>query len=1090
METGMWVRVNVWMVILLFPLSNYAQSPLFKELSPEKTHLHFSNNLKENKTQNIFVDFNFYSGAGVSIGDFNNDGLPDLYFTSNQEGNKLFKNLGNMQFEEVTETSHTAGKEGWTSGSTLADVNGDGLLDIYVCQSGQFPSGEILHNQLFINEGNFQFSEQSETYGLNDPGRSLQATFFDYDRDNDLDVYVVNRPFNFNAQLLERVKAEMHPNSKETDRLYRNDNGKFVDVTDQAGMRNFGFGLNAIACDFNNNGFIDLFVCNDYSEPDHYWINQGNGTFKMAQNSSFLHLSNFSMGSDFGDFNNDGNQDLMVVDMMAKDNRRKKTNMSGMDEETFWEMVNLGRHFQYMQNVLQLNNGNGTFSDVAELSGISNTDWSWSPLLADFDNDGWQDLFVSNGMRKEVRNNDFAKKLVGIPMNEMEVQWENLSQRMPVEPIPNFCYQNNGDLTFSDRSNEWGLAKAGFSTGAAVADLDLDGDLDLVLNNIDEPASIFENQSSHKRSLRIKAVGPPANAFGLNLKAKLVTSAGIQSRELTLTRGFKSSSEPILHFGLAPDEEIQSLSLIWPDGKEQELSEINENQLFLAQYKEAFGRSEPHPAIPQAFFPFTHFSGLDFTHEEKWYNDFEKEVLIPHQYSQNGPMLAKGDLNGDNLEDLFVGGAAGQAAGIYLQSAGGKFKRIAQPALVQDSTHEDMGAVFTDTDLDGDLDLLIASGSNEKPKADLWYQHRLYLNDGQGQFTKDETRLPELAFSGSRVRVADMDGDGDEDVFIGGRLIPGEYPRPASSVLLRNDDGKYVNITQELAPELTELGLVTDAVWVDIDQDKDLDLLVCGEWMSIEWFEQKEGKFVRSTKGTGLEQKVGWWYSLQIADVDEDGDQDLIAGNLGLNSKYQASDAEPFEVYSDDMDENGTLDIVLGYNADGKTFPVRGRQCSSEQVPKILENFPNYETFGNATLIDVYGDALNKSLHYSANWMASSLILNNGNGTFSYQALPNSAQLSTANTLITQDFTGDGHLDILVAGNLFTAEVETARHDASVGAFLKGDGTGNFSALSLAESGFFAQGDVKDMAVLKDDSGKRIIVITRNGGPLKVFRER
>lgn len=1077
-------------IIMVMSISLPSQSPRFQELDAAITQVVFENGLVGSDSQNIFIDFNYYSGGGVAIGDFDNDGLPDLYFSGNQVGNAMYRNLGGMRFEDVTERSGTKGLGGWNTGVTVADVNGDGLLDLYVCRSGQFKSRKTLPNLLFINEGDFRFREQAVEYGLADPGRSVQATFFDLDQDNDLDVYIANRPENFYTPQDKRLKAERFPNSVETDRLYRNDDGKFTDITDQAGVRNWAFGLNVLANDFDGDGLIDLFVSNDFAEPDFYWKNNGNGTFKMWQNASFLHISNFSMGADAGDINNDGHRDLVVVDMVAKDNRRKKTNMSGMEPETFWRMVDAGHNYQYMQNVLQVNNGNGTFGDIAELAGVAYTDWSWSPILADFDNDGYEDLFVSNGMRKDVRNNDSARDSVQMVLKDLFANWEKFTNELPEEPIANFCFRNQGDLSFQDKSESWGLAKKGYSTGAAVADLDLDGDLDLVLNNVDERASIFENKLSSNRSLRIRPKGPPRNLFGLNLKAELTTTKGKQTRELTLTRGFRSSSEPILHFGLQEGEQIRTLKLTWPDGKVQLISEVKEGKVLTVDYQNAEAKVAEEKNSSTLFTSFTRGSGLDFVHEDSWYDDFINEILLPHQYSQNGPMLAVGDLNGDGQADLFVGGAKGQAAGLFLQQANGRFVRSPQASLEDDATHEDMGAIFSDVDLDGDQDLIVTSGSNEMPAGDPWYRHRLYRNDGQGNLVKDPSFLQDYHFSASRIHAADFDNDGDEDLFIGGRIIPGAYPQPASSVILRNEGGKFKDVTQEVAPELKALGLVTDAVWADMDQDEDLDLLVCGEWMSIEWFRNDGSTFSRKTQGSGLGEKVGWWYSLVAADMDGDGDQDLVAGNLGLNAKYQASDSDPFEVYSNDMDKNGSLDIVLGYSSEGKTYPVRGRECSSQQVPQIKKDFPSYEAFGNATILDVYGDALERSLHYSANWMASSYIENLGQGRFQYHALPNQAQLSSANSLLIEDFTGNGHSDILLAGNLFASEVETQRHDASIGVLLEGDGKGGFRPMSFEESGFFAQGDVKDMAMIKGNNGKKIVVIARSNMALKVVKER
>lgn len=1082
-------KYPVLLLLFLFWQNWGLTQTAFKELPPAQTGVSFNNQVREDSSWNVFRYLNIYNGGGVAIADFNNDDLQDIYFTGNQVSNRLYLNKGNLQFEDITQSSGTGGTEFWTTGVSIADVNGDGWLDIYVCQAGNYQSPEALKNLLYINNQDLTFTESAEKWGLADAGRSVQASFFDYNGDGKLDVYVVNHPANFNTPLDQRVAAERNPSHAESDHLYRQDNGHFTDVTEEAGVTNWAFGLSVLCSDLNNDGKPDIYVGNDYSEPDFYWINQGNGTFKSGALSSFLHISNFSMGSDIGDINNDGLQDLMVVDMMAKDNRRKKTNMSGMDEEAFWENVDLGRHYQYMQNVLQLNNGNGTFSEIAELSGMANTDWSWSPIIADFNNDGLQDVFVSNGMKKDVRDNDFSKTLIGLPLTELNANWKKLTDQMPAEKVRNFYYQNKGNLEFSDQSAASGLDHPGFSTGAAVADLDNDGDLDLVLNNVDERASIIENKLASPRSVRVFPKGKGANTFALGLKATLYTQKGIQSRELTLSRGFQSSSEPVLHFGLQADDKCEKLELTWPDGKKTVYTDFSSEGREKISYNLPAAIPSTKAEHPPLLKSCTKASGLRFTHREFFYDDYAREVLLPHTYSQNGPMLASGDANGDGRDDLFVGGAAGQTATLFLQKANGTFEVAKSQPWTAHADREDMAALFFDADGDGDQDIYVVSGSNEWEKDSPNYQDRLYINEGKGVFTDGSHRLPSLTFSGSRVRAADFDGDQDLDLLVCGRVQPGNYPYPAQSALLENKGSEFVNVTEDIAPGLAQAGMVSDACWADVDGDGDPDLMICGEWMAPTLYINQNGTFQNETANSGLENKTGWWYSLKAADMDGDGDMDFIAGNLGLNNKYRGSEAAPFEVYANDFDQNGKTDIVLGFQQDGVTYPVRGRQCSSEQVPSIKDKFPTYGEFGNASLIDIYGGGLQKALHYSANWMQSSYIENKGNGKFVVKALPNAAQISAVNGIEVHDLNEDGHPDLLLAGNMFNAEVETCRHDASVGCVLLGDGNGNFAPLPLSKSGFFAQGDVKDLIGLQSSSLGKLFVISRNNGPLKVFRQ-
>ncbi len=1059
----------------------------FQPIAAVESGITFSNNIKETAELNFFTYMNIYNGGGVAVGDVNNDGLPDLYFTGNMVPNKLYLNKGNLQFEDVTEKAGVAGSPYWTTGVTMADVNADGWLDIYVCQAGVYMGEEEkCANLLYLNNGDLTFTESAEKLGVADRARTNHATFFDYDGDDDMDLYVVNQPIQYHAPMDYRLEQEKSPRDLDTDKLFRQEaDGTFTDVTNEAGVRNWAFGLSVMAGDLNNDGWTDLYVANDYSEKDNYWFNQGNGTFKEGSYNAFNHTSNFSMGSDMADFNNDGLLDLVVLDMMAEDNRRKKTNMSGMNPEVFWENVDLGRHFQYMQNMLQLNNGNGTFSEIAELAGTAYTDWSWTALFSDLDNDGWKDLLITNGMRRDVRNNDFSKNLMGASLQEVFENYEELTANMPVEKVANYVFHNQGNLTFKNEAENWGLDHPGFTNGAVTADLDRDGDLDVVYNNLDETASIYENHSSSGAFLQVVPKGPKNNPFGIGVRVEITTEEGTQMQELTLTRGFLSSGEPLLHFGLGNAALIKELKATWPGGKQTTMQNLPVNGTIIIDHSQASSTNKTPPPTTPWFNSFTSQSEVRSMHRETPYNDFKHEVLLPHKQSHHGPKIAVGDVNGDGLDDFFVGGAAGHQGELWVQQSQQKFVLATSQPWAAHAASEDVDAVFFDVDNDKDLDLYIASGSNEWEAGASAYQDRLYLNN-KGTFTHAPNALPNIRESTGCVRPHDFDGDGDIDLFVGGRLVPRKYPFPARSTLLQNNGGVFTDVTLQVAPMLEKAGMVTDALWTDYDGDGDDDLMVAGEWMHLQTYRNHKGEFKKVK--TGLEEYTGWWFSLAECDPDGDGDKDYFAGNLGMNSKYKGVDGAPFEVYCDDFDNNNAYDIVLSYFNEGKAYPIRGRECSSQQMPSIKEKFPTYEAFGNATVDEVYGLGLNKALHYAANWMYTSYIENKGNGKFIVHALPNEAQLSATQGIVVADFNGDGYEDVVMAGNLFHAEVETCRHDASVGVVMQGDGKGGFEPLPLSTSGFFAAGDVKDLKMIQKKGQAPLLLISRNSAPVAVFK--
>ena len=1067
------------------------EEKLFVRKESNQTNIFFNNTLTETDTLNYMNYPYLYMGGGVAIGDINNDNIPDVYFTGNMVEDKLYLGKGNMKFEDITKKSFKNLDERWHTGVTMADVNNDGFLDIYVSVSGK---NSPRNNLLYINNKDLTFTESAKKYGLNDDGHSTQATFFDYDKDGDLDVYVANYPSTKFLEPIAYYKSKMDSLTlKDSDKLYKNNgNNTFTDVTEEAGVLNFGLSLSVTAADINNDGWTDLYVSNDFAGPDYLYINNKDGTFQNTINQSTNHTSYFGMGVDIADFNNDGLLDIMQLDMTPKDNYRSKANMASMSTEKFWEGVNSGFHHQYMINSIQLNRGNindsiPVFSEMSRLAGVSTTDWSWSPLFVDLDNDGWKDIFIANGTRREINNKDYFINLgqgsVFSNVSELES-----SLNIPSEKIDNYAFKNNGNLTFSKANDDWGLSFFGYSNGASYADLDLDGDLDLIISNIDSAAAIFENRAVdfHKKGyLRFSFKGSEKNPFGIGVKVKIENKGRQQFQELTTTRGFQSSSEPKLHFGLDTIQRIAKVTITWPDNKVEELSNVEGNQEIRIDYANAKLNVDPSKVNKAPIFTdVTNASNINYTHTENDFNDFEFEILLPHKTSNFGPGLAVIDVNADGLEDFFVGGAANSAGMLYFQNSDGTFRPSTNQPWSAHKNSEDMNTVFFDVDGDGDEDLYVVSGGNEFLSASKELQDRIYINDGMGNFSYSPKALPTVNQSGSCVKPFDYDYDGDLDLFVGGRLVPRKYPYPANSYILRNDSKngivKFTDVTPDVAPSMNALGLVTDAVWSDYDKDGDIDLLIVGEWMPITLFENDNGTFTRSISEE-FKNTTGWWFSIAARDMDNDGDDDYVVGNLGLNYKYRATQDKTFDVFVSDYDKNGKQDIVLGYYNDSIQYPVRGKQCSSQQIPNIERKYMDYNSFARATLEDIYtSTALENSLHYSAETFASSYIENLGDGDFKLSNLPNLAQLSSINSMVIKDFNNDNKPDILVAGNLFASEVETPRNDASMGLLLLSNGNGTFTEISTQQSGFIASKDVKNMKVLKTVNGISVLVANNN----------
>ena len=1095
----------------------YAQNgdPLFTQLPENYTNIYFNNKIVDKRDHNILIYSNYYGGAGVGIGDFNNDGLQDIFFAGNLVSDRVYQNLGDLQFKDVTQMSGIKVDGAWSSGVIIGDVNNDGWQDIYVTRELYDGNSEIRKNKLYINtsknntEQKITFNEMSKAYGLDNSERTRHAAFIDYDKDGDLDVFLLNQPPN-PGNFSEMYNVDLSQ-EKFAPRLYRNNGDQtFIDVSEKAGVLNPGFANSIAVFDANNDGWQDIYMSNDFDVADFFYLNNGDGTFQEIARECLRHISYFSMGVDVADINNDGNLDVMVVDMVAEDNYRIKSNMSGMDPKTFWKTVQKTGHYQYMFNTLQIYQGIESelpqYSDIAQFSGIASTDWSWSNIIADFDNDGYKDIYVTNGLMRDIRNTD-ADKAVSNYINRIVNEWikinpnkgdvsiwdiidlENVLDLIPSVKLSNYAYKNLNGYSFEKVSKAWGLDKKSFSTGCAYGDLDNDGDLDLIVNNVNDMAFVYRNNSNLKSEnnfLRVQLSDKANNSSLIGARVEISQANNIQTYEFTSVRGMYSSSEQIAHFGLSKDSNIDSIKVIWPNQKITVLSNIKANRLIQIDFN-----SSKLKEFNNSTYDRTLFKSIDIlkiAHRENAFNDYDKQVLLPHKMSELGPALAIGDVDGDGLEDLFMGAASGIAPSLYLQNNLGGFKKVTDKVWIEASKYEDLDALFVDIDNDGDLDLYVVSGGNEWTANSKNYRDRVYLNNGIGRFSYASGVLPEFSESGSSVRAFDFDQDGDKDLFVGGRHKPWEYPTPVSSRILKNENGIYKDVTKLIAPDLLDIGMVTDAVWLDFDQDGFTDLVLTGEWMPLTFIQNNNGEFSNTTLNSGLKNTEGWWYSLEKADMDNDGDMDLIAGNLGLNYKYKASEFEPFEIYYYDFDQNGNKDIVLSYYNFGEQFPLRGKSCSIQQVPKISQKFNSYNNFASASLMDVYGyHNLNSALNYKAKTFASSYFENKGNGKFTMTAFPKEAQFSNIDDILIFDFDNDGSKDILFVGNMYCSEIETTRNDAGIGLYLKGDGRGNFIAVSSEKSGFVIIGDAKTLKkiIVKN---KLIILVVLNNNRLKSFK--
>ncbi|MEO5603903.1 MAG: VCBS repeat-containing protein [Cyclobacteriaceae bacterium] len=1053
------------------------EEPVFKKVTSSHSGITFKNVVDEN-IHNFFDYFAYvYNGGGVGIGDINNDGLSDIYFTGNEIPNKLYLNLGNLKFRDISKTAGIEGTGRWNNGVTMIDINSDGLMDIYVCKGGWKETEAQRKNLLFINQGDLTFKEQAHEYGLDESGYSIHASFFDLDNDLDLDLYITNRPDTFDLPLTEMIRQKKLSAPSSRDKLYLNEKGKYTDIGLRAGItNNFGYALSVVTADLNNDGYTDIFVANDFAEGDYMYINQKDGTFKEQIKQTTNHISMYSMGTDVADINNDGLEDIMVSEMLPEDYNRSKISMPSMDVAGFNAIVDNGMHKQYMHNALHLNQGNLFFSEISQLSGVAKTEWSWSCLLSDFDNDGHRDLFVANGYKRDVFDGDAQQKLAAYiksnmhkyqsPAEMMEKGFKEFINVYDPIRVNNYVFRNKGNLQFADVSEAWGFQDPGFSNGAAVGDLDNDGDLDLVVNNLDDEAFLYENTSASRNNyLMLHLKGPRENRNGIGAKVTLYCHGELQYFENKTVRGYLSSNDPVVHFGLGRTQIVDSLKVVWNDGAETRLKNIKANQKMEVRYDASERPQSLKPDNNKTIFSETPaLITKNFKHAENPVNEYETQILLPHMFSRSGPFISIGDVNKDGQEDFFIGGAAGQAGSVYVQQNGQLHKKVTT-ALEKDKDYEDMGSAFFDADRDGDLDLYVVSGGSEFPQGSAMYQDRLYLNNGRGDFTS--AGLPSTISSGSCVVPYDVDGDGDLDIFRGGQVIAGTYPKDPQSYLLINEKGTFVDKTSSIAPLLSRAGMVNAAVWTDLTGDNKSELVVVGEWMPIRIFSLVNGKMEDISSDFGMENTEGWWNTVVAEDLDDDGDKDLLIGNLGENYKFKARKEKPFEVYAKDFDNNGTNDIFLArHYKDNRLVPIRGKECTSQQMPVIAQKFPTYLSFASSDLPGILGKDMENAMHYRAH-IFSSVIAINENGKLRLKALPVEAQLSTINGFVVQDFDNDGKKDILLAGNKFDVEVETTPADASPGLMMKGLGNLEYRCIKPFESGFLVPYNVKDLKLLK-----------------------
>ena len=1087
-------RNIVCLLIFLFINLNKSYSQefkLFEPVPPSRSGITFKNTITETENANALTHENLYNGGGVATGDINNDGLDDIFFISNMENNKLYLNLGDFKFKDITKSSGIQGRGGWKTGVSMVDINGDNLIDIYVCHSGK-GDPELRRNELFINKGNLTFEEKAKEYGLDDFTYSTMAAFFDYDLDGDLDMFLVaTNVIVIRGMDFDEARKVNDPYAG--DKLYRNDGGHFTDVTLSTGIISnaMGYGLGVNICDLNKDGWPDIYVTNDYIEPDYLYINNKDGTFTNKLTDYVQHISQSAMGLEIADFNNDTWPDIFTADMLPSDNKRIKLLYGPDNYLQYVLMVMAGYYHSSMRNMLQLNNGNQTFSEIGQLAGLSNTDWSWAPLFADFDNDGWKDFFISNGYFKDYTDRDFLKYkndyYAQQTRNKEKADTFSLTKLMKSTPVHNFIFKNNKDLTFTDKTFEWGFDKKVFSNGSAYSDLDNDGDLDLVISNQNETASVYRNmlrETDPKANyLTVKLKGAGKITSGIGSKVFLYTGVNVQFLEQSPSHGYQSTMSTSLHFGLSNRDYADSIRVEWPGGEISRLAKVKANQII--EISEPSLKAAPHKSItPSAVFSSIE-SIVPYEHKEFGSNDFKRQPLLTYMPSTVGPVMAVADVNGDKLNDIFAGGAKESPGKLFIQSADGKFRASPFFNYKDDFNSTDADAVFFDADRDGDQDLYVVSGGySDYSKTDAALQDRLYLNSGSGRFARTTDALPSMIGSKSCVEPADIDGDGDIDLFVGGRLIPGEYPRPAKSYLLINDGkGKFTNNLEAMIPELATGGMITDAVWVDLNKDSWPDLIICGEYMPVRVFLNNKGqKFTEATKSYFAQPEGGLWNRLAVADFDKDGDMDIIAGNWGTNSQFKCSPEKPMQITFKDFDNNGSVDPVITYYNGDKSYPWPSRDELTAQIPVLKRKFPDYKSYSDAQINDIFqeGDLKNATV-LTVTELRSVYFRNDGN-KFVKQVLPIEAQFAPVYAIEVLDYDQDGKLDFLLAGNQNAACVRLGVIDANYGQLFKGDGKGNFRYIPQPSSGLMLTGDVKSLKVIPVRNSRYLLAGISNFG--------
>lgn len=1118
--------ISLLLVVILFT-SCREETGKFVKLSPGKTNIHFTNTISENDSINIFDFSNIYNGGGVGVGDFNNDGLQDLYFTGNMVPNKLYLNKGNMEFEDITATSQTDGKGIWSRGVAVVDINNDGKQDMYVCATAKRNPYERV-NILFVNQGNDKnnvpvFKDLAKEYGLDDTTQSTMAYFFDYDNDNDLDLFIGVNHIIVNEYANVFRKRNLNGEHPSTCRLYRNDwndslkHPVFTDVSRQAGILIEGYTHAADIEDFNNDGWLDILVLNDYVSSNVLYINNHDGTFTDHVNEYFKHGAANSMGSDAVDINNDGLADVIEVDMAPQDNYRKKMFQAPIAYQTYQNTEQFGYQYQYTRNMLQLNMGptvgqqdtitHPVFGDAGYFAGIAETDWSWTPLVADLDNDGNKDIFFTNGFPKDITDRDF--------MTYRNQAYQLTSKKDMLKEIPevkihNYCYRNEGNLKFTDKTMDWGFEQPTFSNGAAYADLDNDGDLDIIVNHITDPSAIYENRvndgnSTKPHYLAVKLNGLPVNRDGIGARIIVYQKGITQTYYNNPYRGYISSDPNILHIGLGNNPIIDSLVVVWPNQGKTTMKGVEVDKLITIDIKNSEQEKTILPllATNNWFTNVTSQKGISYIHDQRDFIDFNFQKLIPHKLSEYTPGIAVGDINGDGLDDFITGGVTGHSPQLFAQAANGTFSNssLLSPEKEAQKASEDRGVLLFDADNDNDLDLYISAGGYQYESGTKAYLDQFYLNDGKGNFTADSAALPFNTGSKFCVRATDYDKDGDLDLFIAGRVEPHEYPKPVSSFIYRNDTKNgivhFTDVTKEVAPSLINLGLCCDGIFTDYDNDGWPDLVLAGEWMPITFLHNEKGKFVNKTEGSGINDKSGWWNSLTSGDFDNDGDIDYIAGNLGLNSFFKASAGKPIHIYAKDFNNDGTYDAVpslylldnLEKGSAWHEFPANGRDDMIKQLLSTRAKYTNYRSYAISPMDEILpADKRKDAITLSANFMASAFIKNEGNGKFSINPLPGAAQLSQLNGIVADDFDGDGNLDLAFNTNDYGTDPAVGRYDALNGLVLKGQGNGEFIPLSILQSGLFINGNGKALAKLRAADGKYLLVATQNRGPLLIFK--